>query len=275
MARNSVDKDGRVIIAAERRRIILDRIRTNGSVSVSDLAQELNVGVTTIRQDLNALDKQGKLIRSHGGAMASDTARPSLPYSQTRGERIEEKSRIAAAALQFIPDTGRFFIGPGTTALQFARRLPEGHDFRVATNSLEVALELASRRIATVDFFGGTVRADSLSVDITMPNSDLDDMFWDVGFLGAAAVDVTRGITTLDKTAMLWERKIFEQSGKRVVLCDSSKIGTFSYVKVCPISAIDILITDSGIDPTSIEEFKEHGVRLVIAGTEKTVIVEG
>ena len=243
-------------------------------MSVSDLAQELNVGVTTIRQDLNALDKQGKLIRSHGGAMASDTARPSLPYSQTRSERIEEKSRIAEAALQFIPTAGRFFIGPGTTTLQFARRLPEGHDFRVATNSLEVALELASRRIATVDFFGGTVRADTLSVDIAMPNPDLDDLFWDVGFLGAAAVDVARGITTLDKTAMLWERKIFEQCSKRIVLCDSAKIGTFSYVKMCPIDTIDILVTDSGIDPTVAAQFREHGVCMVVAGSEKTAVVE-
>lgn len=254
---------GQTIIAAERRRRILNRIQKQGSVNVSDLAVELNVGVTTIRQDLNTLHEQGKVLRSHGGAIARDKPRPSLPYSQTRSERMGEKSSIATAAIEFIPEAGRFFIGPGTTTLQFTKMLPEGHGFRIATNSLEVALHLAYKQIATIDFFGGTVRAESLAVDISASNPDLENLYWDACFLGAAAVDIVRGITTLDQIAMQWERKVLEHSSKRIILCDSSKIGTFAYAKVCPVSMIDILITDNGIDADVTKQFTENGVQVV------------
>ena len=258
------------VIAAERRRRILNRIRAQGSVSVSDLARELNVGVTTIRQDLNSLDQQGKVIRSHGGAMARGTARPSPPYAQTRSERMEEKSWISEAALSFVPLSGRCFIGPGTTTLQFVKKIAAGRNLRVATNGLEIALHLASAGIATVDFFSGTVRADSLSVDISIPSSDIDDLNWDVCFIGAAAVDVVRGLTTLDKAAMRWERKVLEHSNKRILLCDSSKIGASAYARICPVDIIDVLITDDGIDPDEADQFRAKGVDVIITGPTPT-----
>lgn len=257
----------RNVIAAERRRRILDRARRFGSVNVSELADLLGVGVTTIRQDLRILDREGKVTRSHGGAVLRETATARLPYSQTRGERIREKSAIALAALRLLPASGCFLIGPGTTTYEFARRLPDDRGFHVVTNSLEVAVYLVANGKAEVDFLGGSIRHDSLASDVSLPESELDEIFWEAAFVGAAAIDIARGITTVDRRDAELERKIIRHSSKVVVLCDSSKFGKFSFARVGPVSVVDIIVTDAEIAPHTVDRLTEEGIEVVVADT--------
>jgi len=256
------------MIAAERRRKIFDRARRYGSVNVTDLAESLGVAVTTIRQDLRILHQEGKLLRSHGGAIIGDTAKARLPYSQTRGEHVQEKSAIAAAALQFLPASGCFFIGPGTTAYEFAKRLPEGQNLHVVTNALETALYLSANNIADVDFLGGSIRRDSLSSDISLPETDLEDLFWEVTFMGVAAIDMSRGITTVDRRAAEWERRIMEHGNTVVALCDSSKFEQFSFAKIGPVSLVDVVVTDAKIESHLVEQLENEGIQVVVAGSQ-------
>lgn len=252
------------VIAAERRRRILDRTRRFGSVNVRELADLLGVGVTTIRQDLRILDREGKVTRSHGGAVVRESATARLPYSQTRGERIREKGAIALAALRFLPASGCFFIGPGTTTYEFAKRLPEGRDFHVVTNALETALYLAANGKAQVDFLGGSIRQDSLASDVSLPESELEEIFWEAAFVGAAAIDIARGITTVDRRDAELERKIIRHSSKVIVLCDSSKFGKFSFARVGPISTVDAIVTDADIAPHTVDRLRGEGIDVVV-----------
>jgi len=217
---------------------------------------------------LRILDQDGKLLRSHGGAILRDDAKAMLPYAQIRGEHIQEKSAIASAALQFLPASGCFFIGPGTTTCEFAKRLPGGQNLHVVTNALETALYLVANNVADVDFLGGGIRRDSFSSDISLPASEMDDLFWEVTFMGVAAIDMTRGITTVDRHAAEWERRIMEHGSKVVILCDSSKFGQFSFARIGPVSMADVIVTDDGIEPSLVEQFRDEGVRVVIAGPQ-------
>lgn len=260
------------VVAAERRRIILDWIVRHGSVKVACLTDALEVGANTIRADLDALEREGKLMRVHGGAILKDRGTPRPPYSQTRGANLEEKSGIGAAALEFVPENGTIFIGSGSTTYQLAIRLTPEHRIHVVTNALDVAAYLASNQIATVDFLGGNIRPDSLESDLTLSEHSLESLYWDVAFMGAAAIDAARGITTFDRDTARCEKIVIGRAGKVVALCDSTKIGSFAYAQVGPASLIDVLVTDSGINSEMIEELSGQGIRVAVAKKPEEVI---
>lgn len=257
------------MIAAERRRQIHNWVLEHGSVNVTELAGVLCVGPETIRRDLDELHREGKVIRSHGGAIAKehDMVRP--PYSQVRGEHMAEKSWIGQAALEFLPATGKVFFGAGSTVYQLAIRIPDGHPIHVITTSPEMGLFLVATKHLRVSLLGGDIRPDTLATDATLSSQATDMMLFDQAMVGVAGLDIRQGITAIDLGAAMLERKIIEHSSKAVALCDSSKIGSSSYAKVGPVSLLSVLITDQGIDPEVAEEIRAQGVEVVIVGSDR------
>lgn len=254
-----------ITLAAERRREIYNWALKHGSVNVNSLSRMFGVGQNTIRRDLDILHREGKLIRSHGGAIVKDVVSDRQPYSQIRHENIPQKEAIGQAAVGYLPRTGSVFLGPGSTVLRLAMRIPDDSQLHVITNSPEVALHLVSRTANTVDLLGGRVRSDSYETDCSFSDQVLDMLYWDVTFMGASAIDSVRGITSIDLSTARFERTIIEHANKVIVLCDSSKLGSFSYVKVGPLDLVDVLITDSLADPDIIESMRGQGVEVVLA----------
>lgn len=253
------------LIAAERRRLVHNWVLQHGSVSVTEIAQVLGAGSSTIRNDLNVLHQEGKLIRSHGGAIAKNADTVRLPYSQTQNEFPQQKTLIGEAALAYLPETGVIYIGAGTTAYQFAIHLPGDWRGQVITVSPEVALYLVSNTTIMVHLLGGKMRADSHATDGSWASEILDLTYWDVTFAGTNAIDILRGITALDVEAAKLERKVIERGSKFVMLCDSSKLGRLSYAQVGPVSLMDVLVTDSGISPETADSLRAEGVEVVVA----------
>ncbi|MCL5103409.1 MAG: DeoR/GlpR family DNA-binding transcription regulator [Armatimonadetes bacterium] len=258
---------GRNAFAAERRRNIFELATRMGSVNVSELAELMHVTTNTVRNDLDILEKEGKLVRSHGGAMIKDAGNPLPPYSQTRGAHMVEKAWIGSTALNYIPDTGSLFIGGGSTTYQMVTRMSENSRLRVVTNAPAVAVYLASNALANTYMLGGHVQHETLSVDSTWCPEVLDRLHFDFHFAGVEAIDVERGITCSDEAdEVALQTKMIELSGKLIVLCDSSKIGRVAYMRVCPVSSIDVLITDPNVERGIVEELTQQGVEVVIAG---------
>jgi DeoR family fructose operon transcriptional repressor len=227
------------------------------------LADMFGVGISTIRRDLDALDREGKLVRVHGGAVVVETAAPRIPYVQSRNLHVAEKAAIARAALRFLPEGGSVFIGGGSTTLQLALVIPAEIGLSVTTNALDIAAHIAAGGIAPVDLVGGSVRPESLQTNCE--EALIQGLFWDVTFMGLAAVDMTRGITTDSRFTARQEQLILKQGGKFVALCDSSKIGRYAYAQMAPVSAMDVFITDSGADPEFVRQLESEGVQVVIA----------
>jgi len=262
---NQKNSGQNTLIAAERRRKIYAWALQQGSVNATWLAQTLGVRPATIRHDLEVLQREGKLIRSHGGAIIKDAGTSRPPYSQTRRTNLEQKSWIGAAALQYLPESGTIFIGAGSTTYQLATRMPENRQLHVVTNSAEVAIQLTSTMAATVDLLGGRIRPDSFATNCLLDPA-LEMLYWDVAFIGAPAVDVERGISTVDQDGALTTRKIIEHASKVILMCDSSKFGRLSYAKIGPVTLIHVLITDVGASPEIVRELSAQGVEVVTAG---------
>lgn len=252
------------MIAAERRRKIYEIALKEGSVTVGDLANLLGVAENTVRNDLDILHTEGKLIRSHGGAVVTESSSFTMPYTQTREAHIEEKARIGEAAVNLIPTTGSVFINAGSTTYQMVIRMQKSPSLHVTTNSPEIALYLTSNMICKVDLIGGCMVQESLETDGSLADDILENLYWESCFLGVSAIDTARGITSINMQIALLEKRVMDHSEKVVVLCDSSKFNKFSRAKAGGISMINVFITDSGADEAFIQEISTFGTKAII-----------
>lgn len=255
------------LIAAERRRRVYELALQNGAVNVSAVAEDLGVAPATIRRDLNALDREGKLVRSHGGAIVHESALIRPAYTLTRYSNLPEKGWIGQAAVGYLPTAGTVFLTGGTTTYELATRVPENRPIHVVTTSLGVATYLTSHTAATVHLLGGCVRRDTLTTNC-LADPALEMLYWDVTFLSVAGLDIERGLTTVDQDGALCMRKIIERGNKLVLLCDSSKLGCYSHAKVGPVTLADVLITDRGASREFLEEMTAQGVEVVAVGPQ-------
>jgi len=265
----------KVLIAAERRRKIYAAALERGSVNVTDMAATLGVNPDTVRRDLNELQKEGKLVRSHGGATARESEVAQQPYSKLRNENLKQKSWIGQAAISYLPDMGSIFIGAGSTTYQMALSMPENWQGQIITGSPEIALHMAWTVGAPVGLLGGNIRKDSYSSDCSWSEHILDMANWDVTFLSASAVDIEHGISAIDINAALMERRIIEHGKKLVLLCDSSKFRRFSRARVGPIDLVHTLVTDEGVSPEMVRQLTDLGVEVFVAGPIGSEVSQG
>ena len=255
------------MISAERRKRIYELALQRGSVSVSELAHELDAAENTIRADLDAMDKEGKLVRSRGGAVLKESGQPALPYSQIRDANMQQKALIAAAAVQFLPESGPVFINAGTTTYQLCLRFSELHKFDLTTNSPEIALYATGRGL-DVSLVGGKLIAESMETDGSLDIEMLESVYWDAAFIGLTAIDIEHGITSINIPCSQMEAAVMRNSRLVVGLCDSSKLGRFARARAGDITMLNVLITDSGADPEMIKSIREMGVEVIVAEVE-------
>jgi DeoR family fructose operon transcriptional repressor len=250
--------------APERHQQILDTALTRGRVEVAGLAKELSVAPETVRRDLTELERRGVLRRVHGGAIAVERLGMEPPVVDREGTAAAEKDRIARAALDELPDEGSIIIDAGTTAIRFAELLPVDRVLTVVTHSLAVATILISRPNVTLHLLGGLIRTRTYSSVGDWTRSQLADVFADVSFIGTNGVSVERGLSTPDLAEARVKRALLASSRRTVVLADHSKFGREDFAKVSPLSDVDTIVTDSGVDLELADDVERAGPRVVI-----------
>jgi len=254
------------VLPSERRRRILAWVERQGAANIAQLAGSLGVGANTIRRDLDQLAGEGRLIRSHGGAVANEPSPIRLPYADVRHANAERKASIALMARTLLPESGSVFLADGTTVFALATHIPAEAEFHVVTNSVQATLHLATQTRVSIELLGGKVRPELLATDCSLASEALDMLFWDIAFVGAAALDPKHGITERDAPEATRQRRILEHASRVVALCDSSKLGRCSYAKVGPLSLIDTIVTDSDADPDVVDALRATGVEVLLAG---------
>ena len=151
------------MLVAERHEKITEIVNTKGSIRVSELSQLFKVTEETIRRDLEKLEKEEKLQRSHGGAVSiKKEEQMERPYFEREIRNVPEKTAVAEEAVKNVVENDTIILDASTTAWYMAKRLPD-IPLTVITNSMKVAMELSSREKVTVISCGGTMLAKSLS----------------------------------------------------------------------------------------------------------------
>jgi DeoR family transcriptional regulator, aga operon transcriptional repressor len=244
---------------AERVGAILEHLSAHGSVSVAELARELAVSPATIRRDLELLDDQRLLTRTHGGAVAQGVLYE-LPLRYKTGRHQQEKRRIAAEAATRIADGEAVGLTGGTTTTEVARVLVERQRLTVVTNALNIASELAIRPNLKLVVTGGWARSESYELVGPLAEQSLAGLNLDTVFMGVDGISFEAGLMTHHEVEAHTNMALMERARRAVVVADSSKIGRTAFARICPIERVHELITDAAADAGALDAIREAGV---------------
>ncbi len=253
----------------ERYNLILTRLRETDRVTVDDLVDVLSVSKATVRKDLNYLESLGLLVRTRGGAITQKQfafAGPST-LSSHRGVHTAEKERIGRAVVGLVRDGDTLMIDAGTTTLSTARHLARSdRRLTVITNSIEIAMEMNKPGSSVqVLLAGGLLQREDNLLQGPETEDFLQGLNGDKAIIGAMGLTLKHGLTDPNLSLARVKRLMVRRCEELVVVLDSSKIGKFALAPVVPATAIDVLVTDAGIDEEARLSLEEAGVKVVIA----------
>jgi len=243
----------------ERLSLILERVSESGTVTVAQLARDLGVSAASIRRDLELLDGQQLITRTHGGAVARGVLFE-LPLRYKTGRNRDQKLRIARAAAERVVDGSAVGLTGGTTATEVARALAGRAELTVVTNALNIASELAVRPNLTLVVPGGVARSKSYELVGPMAEAGLNGLNLDIAFVGVDGVSAEAGLTTHQEAEAHANQMLIRRSRRIVVVADSSKLGKVNFARICGVDRVDELITDGGAGPAAILELEQAGV---------------
>ena len=248
----------------ERHQHIIDKLKTEGSVSVVDLCKELDVSSVTIRKDLKLLEDKHLLYRTHGGGTVSNPYTADRSVNEKAMIRSDEKLKIGEAAAKLIEINDCILIASGTTVLSLAKNIYPRGNVTVITAALNVAEELNHHPALEVIQLGGILRKSSSSVTGLYAERMLDDFSCTKLFLGVDGIDIEFGLTTTNMMEAQLNKKMIAAAQKTIVLADSSKFGKRGFGKICGLENIEQVITDSGISAHMLETLKGMGIEVTI-----------
>jgi DeoR/GlpR family transcriptional regulator of sugar metabolism len=251
------------LLKAERQNRIRKIVEQKGRVTVAELSEDFDVSEATIRRDLEKLDGQGWIQRTHGGAVRVERASREPPILQRIDERRDEKQRIGQAAAALVKDGETIFFGSGTTVLEIAHHLPEGFSLTVITNSLLVVNELAERSDIEMIVIGGMLRQSELSMVGHIAEQAVREFRADRVFMGMRAIDARHGFTNDYLPETMTDRAILNISPKVVVVADHRKFGRVSSVLVGPVTVAHMIITGKATSQECVRELQEKGIDVV------------
>ena len=248
---------------AERLSAILEGLSADGSVGVAQLAERLGVSAATVRRDLELLEQQRMLSRTHGGAVAQGVLYE-LPLRYKGARHQEEKRGIAREAASRVADGSAVGLTGGTTTTEVARMLVDRQRLTVVTNALNIAGELAVRPNLKLVVTGGVARPESYELVGPLAEQSLAELNLDVVFLGVDGVTPEAGLTTHHEVEAHTNRALIERATRSVVVADSSKLGKAAFARICTIDRVGELITDQGADPEAVDALRSAGLGVTI-----------
>ncbi|WP_367079839.1 DeoR/GlpR family DNA-binding transcription regulator [Rossellomorea marisflavi] len=236
------------LIPEERHSIIIEKLQQTGKVELEELLDNIGVSAMTIRRDLAFLEKEGKLIRTHGGAVLPDPIIAETPYMWKESKNIEYKREIATKAIPLIKPGSSLFLDSGTTTLEIAKQIKEIEGLTIITNDIRIAFELLEAK-SKVMVTGGELQSEVGALFGPPAQEFLQGVHVDLFFLGAHAVEEQAGVTapTYEKAAI--KKAMLASAQQTWLVADSSKFQHKSFAEVCGITDLAGMIVDEGIMP--------------------------
>ncbi len=251
------------LFQSERQQEIVTLAIENRRVEVADLAHRFNVTTETIRRDLSELQAHRLVRRVHGGATPWETGGFEPLLAKRDDQHESEKRRIAAAAINELPDTGSVIIDSGSTAGRFVDAIPADTALRFVTNSLLISQTLSERTDADVIVIGGKVRKNTFAMVDSHAIESIEPFHVDTVFMSADAASATAGLTTPYREEAAWKRAIIRSARRVVMLLDHSKFDQEQFIRFAQWSDIDVLVTNAETDPDQLAVIEASGTTVV------------
>ena len=234
-----------------------------------ELAELTAISPSTVRRDLDKLHRAGSIQRSHGGATISLSQRTTFEPGSEFASRMarSKKEIIGRAAAEHLQDQQSVIFDSSTTVYQAARHAVLAKlRITAITNDLEISKLFMEAEEASLINLGGVLRRGSYTLLGDPGRSFLKTLHADVCFLGIQGIaNGHLSDSSLEVAAM--KSRMLNAARKKVLLADSTKFGEQAFNDVCEMDRIDWIITDDGLDPTHLDELKEHGVKVSLVKT--------
>ncbi len=251
------------MLAIERRNAILLKLAAEGKVLVSSLSQEFDVTEETIRRDLEKLDNEGLVKKTYGGAVKVDNTSLDLPFQVRRQENVEAKQKIAAKISAMIDDGAHLMLDSSSTALSLIQYIINRKNITLITNSIEILLELCNKHDWNIISTGGTLKEGGLSLVGYQAEKSLADFHVDLAVCSCKGIDLNYGITDSNEADAAIKNIIFESAAKKILAIDTTKFDCVSFVRVCNLTNVDVIVTDSEPDSKWKKYCADNGVELL------------
>lgn len=249
------------MLIADRYERIVELVNERGSIRVSELSTLCQVTEETIRRDLDRLEKAGRLLRSHGGAVSLRDRQPETPYAEREIMNAAEKQRIAREAVMMIKPGDRILLDASTTAWYMASHLPD-MPLTVLTNSIRVAAELSGKERIDVISTGGQLSRRSMSFVGHLAERSLELYHVDKMFFSCKGFHLERGVSESNELQAMVKRKMISIAEQVILLCDSSKFGIQAFTHVATTSELDVVITDYSPATEQLKQLQELNIAI-------------
>jgi DeoR/GlpR family transcriptional regulator of sugar metabolism len=257
------------MFADQRRNLIIEILTEKGTVTVNDLTNLLDISAATIRSDLNQMEKQGLLIRTHGGAMLKvEETDPTFDKTYENREKKfrVEKQRIGYSALKYIHEGQCILLDASTTCFELAKYLSETKmKLTVVTSGIATAAMLKENPLLTVIIIGGIVRNSSNSVEGLLGEELLRKINIDLLFTSAYAFNTRDGLSDFSLYEVELKRVMVSVANQVIALLDHSKMNKSSSATFARPEEIDVFLTDKHVSEEVRDFFAANNIELEIA----------
>ncbi|MEI8198584.1 MAG: DeoR/GlpR family DNA-binding transcription regulator [Eubacteriales bacterium] len=253
------------MLPGERRNNILEMLQINRSITVQSLCDTMAASEATIRRDLSVLENEGKLERTHGGAILSSRMKLEFEDSfyQKETQFPSQKRAIAKKAFEFLNENDSIVLDSGTTTRELARLIGQSMlHITVITNSTMLSGEISNNPNVALFVLGGKVRLNVLSSVGNIAIDTLRRFNVDKAFVAVNGLSAESGLTTPDIDEADVKRAMLASASERFVLADHSKFNRVAMCQIAPISMVDKIITDNDLEAGMLAQFETSGIQI-------------
>lgn len=265
MKANTLDSSG---TGEDRRERISRLVEASGRTSVAELSRLLSVSEATVRKDLALLEGEGRLLRTHGGAMSGGAQgagmrnRSEMAFEVRERLQVAEKTAIGRAAAELVKDGDSIALDASSTALSVARHLKSRNELTVLTNGIRIAAELAGLPGITVLMPGGVLRWEAFSLVGEWGDAMLSRVHIQTAIVGAVGFTIDQGLTDVNAGEAEFKRLLVEAARDVVAVIDHSKWDRVAFTTFCPTDRLDLVITDPRAPAAMADAVRARGVEV-------------
>lgn len=260
------------MLALERQEFIVSYLNTNKIASTKQLSELTGASLATLRRDLHVLDRQGLILKTHGGAQsaAASLQAPGFPVSPAESDlSLSHKDYIAKKASEFIDSNDIIFIGAGITCNLLCKYINESQkeDITVVTTNITAVMELASNPRISVLVLGGNIHVCTNHIETLDEYTvqTLEKLYFDKVFFTVDGVDLNYGYSIINRAQLPLYNHLIANSRQVYLLANIEKFDKRTFTHLCDLNEIPNVIANTSIGQNYLDFYREQGVNVVTA----------
>ena len=257
------------MLAIERKTDILNLLKQNGYVKVSELSRRFNVTDETIRRDLEKLERDGFAIKSHGGAVINETTGIEFPFNTRMKQNIEGKQLIAEIIAGMIMDGSQITLDASSTSVFVAKALKKKQKLTAITNSMEIAVELADKPDIELISIGGQLESRYLAFTGPKAVRFIGEYNPDIAVISCKGFDIERGAMDSSDSIAATKQAMIASANFVILAADQRKFGKRALCRLCGLNDLDCIVTDEDPGEGWKDYLMESGVECIYPGKQR------